>query len=171
MKLQSILLATLVTFSSVSMAQTCVTEITTTASEANFTDNGDGTVTDSTTGLMWSRCSIGQTWDETNTACTGDATSMTWQEALQATYGYEFANNNDWRLPNIKELMTITEKQCVRPSINETIFPQTSSDDYWTSTPSTSDLSMSWVVAFFNSSNSLKEKDAFVFVRPVRIAD
>lgn len=29
---------------------------------AAFTDNGDGTVTDSVTGLMWDKCSRGQTW-------------------------------------------------------------------------------------------------------------
>lgn len=171
MKLKTLILASLLSFSSLSMAQTCITEITETAPEANFTDNEDGTVTDTTTGLMWTRCSLGQTWDQTNTTCTGDATAMTWQEALQATYGYSYANQNDWRLPNIKELKTITERQCVRPSVNTTIFPETTSDDYWTSTPSTSDLSMAWVVAFFNSSNSLKEKDAFVFARPVRFAE
>lgn len=30
---------------------------------AAFIDNGDGTITDATTGLVWDKCSIGQTWD------------------------------------------------------------------------------------------------------------
>lgn len=171
MNIKRVLFIILMALSSAIQAQTCVGGITETSPAANFTDNGDGTVTDTTTGLMWSRCSIGQTWSVENSNCTGNATAMTWQEALQVTYGYEFATRNDWRLPNIKELITITEKACVRPSINETIFPQTTSDDYWTSTPSVSDLTMAWVVAFFNSSNSLKEKDAFIYVRPVRFAE
>jgi hypothetical protein len=34
-----------------------------------YSDNGDGTVTDPTTGLTWMRCSMGQTWN--GTTCTG----------------------------------------------------------------------------------------------------
>lgn len=171
MKLKTLLLSASLMMACTAQAQTCTSGVGETAPETNFTDNEDGTVTDNTTGLMWMRCSLGQTWDQTTTTCTGDATAMTWQEALQATYGYEYAGNNDWRLPNIKQLLSITEKSCVRPSINEDIFPETTSDDYWTSTPSLTDYTMAWVVAFFNSSNSLKEKDAFIYVRPVRVAD
>lgn len=171
MKFKTIIVLFSLLLTSTAMAQTCVSEINETSPESNFTDNGDGTVTDTTTGLMWSRCSIGQTWDQSNTACTGDPTRLTWQEALQGTYGLVLASQNDWRLPNIKELSTITEKQCVRPSINAATFPQTPADDYWTSTPSVDDSTMAWSVAFFNSTNSLKEKDAFIFVRPVRFAN
>jgi hypothetical protein len=59
----------------------------------------------------------------------------------------------------------------VRPAINEFFFPNTSSDDYWTSTPSVVDPKRAWVIAFFNSSNSLKDKRLFVFTRLVRTAD
>lgn len=173
MRLQNLTILVCAVFtmiSSVALAQTCVTDITATSPSTNFTDNGDGTVTDTTTGLMWARCSLGQTWDGSS-SCTGDPTRMTWQEALQTTYDLEFADQNDWRLPNIKELSTITEKQCVRPSIDTTTFPQTPADDFWTSTPSVTDVTMTWTVAFFNSTNSLKEKGAFIFVRPVRIAN
>ncbi len=47
----------------------------------SLTDNGDGTVTDDSTGLMWARCSNGQSG--TNCAA-GSATSMTWAQALTA---------------------------------------------------------------------------------------
>lgn len=171
MNFKKLIIASLFAFTCSAQAQTCFSGLTETAPESNFTDNEDGTVTDSSTGLMWMRCSIGQTWNETDATCTGDATAMTWQEALQTAYGYSYAGHNDWRLPNVKQLISITEKTCVRPSINETIFPETTSDDYWSSTPSINDYTMSWVVAFFNSSNSLKEKDAFVYSRLVRIAD
>lgn len=151
-------------------AQTCLTSMTDTSPDASFTDNEDGTVTDTTTGLMWMKCSIGQTWDATENTCIGEATVLTWQEALQTTYAYSFATYSDWRLPNVKELASITERSCVRPSINETLFPATPEDDFWTSTPSLVDLESAWVVAFFNSSNSLKDKDNFVFVRLVRFS-
>ncbi len=151
------------------IAQTCLTTITETTPSANFTDNGDGTVSDLTTGLMWMQCSVGQTFQ--NGTCTGDASELSWQQALQFAHGYQFAGLDGWRVPNVKELSTITERSCVRPSINETLFPATLSDDYWTSTPSVIDANRAWVVAFFNSSNSIKQKNLFVFARLVRDVD
>lgn len=166
MKKVSLLFAAL--FSATVSAQTCLTTVIDTAPAANFTDNENGTVTDTTTGLMWMKCAYGQTFDTANNTCLGAATALTWQQALQAAHGYQFANLNGWRLPNVKELATITEKSCVRPSIDETIFPSTPSDDFWTSTPSASVQDSAWVVAFFNSSNAKKPKDNFVFSRLVR---
>ncbi len=66
-----------------------------------FTDNGDGTVTDSLTGLMWLK--------------DGGCMKAKWISALTAVAGlnnYQGQNNcagytgnySDWRLPNIKEL-------------------------------------------------------------------
>lgn len=156
-------------FTTLSHGQTCLSDAIETTPTENFVVNADGTVTDLSTGLMWMQCSIGQTW--LAGVCTGDADSMNWQEALQLAHGYEFANYDGWRLPNVKELASITERQCVRPAINETLFPSTPSDDFWTSTPSLSDAQRAWVVAFFNSSNSIKQKNLFVFVRLVRTAD
>ena len=150
-------------------AQTCLTDSPQTAPTANYINNTDGTITDRTTGLMWMTCSVGQTW--VAGTCTGDASELNWQQALQFAHGYEFAGHDGWRLPNIKELASITELQCVRPSINAAIFPSTTSDDYWTSTPSSTDPERAWVVAFFNSSNSIKDKNLFVFSRLVRTVD
>ena len=151
------------------LAQTCISTIDETTATANFTDNGDGTISDTTTGLMWMQCSVGQTL--LNGLCTGDATELNWQQALLFAHGYQFADFDGWRVPNIKELSTIAERQCVRPAINETLFPNTPSDDYWTSTPSLLDADRAWVVAFFNSSNSIKQKNLFVFTRLVRNTD
>ena len=62
---------------------TSVVEATPTA---DFTDNGDGTVTHALTGLIWDRCSVGQAWNGTD--CTGGgsatASTMTWAGALTA---------------------------------------------------------------------------------------
>ena len=152
-----------------SVAQTCLSDAPQTTPTSQFVNNGDGTVTDLTTGLMWMQCSLGQVW--VNGACTGDAQTLNWQEALLLAHGYQFASQDGWRLPNIKELASLTERQCVRPAINETLFPSTPSDDFWTSTPSVRDPQRAWVVAFFNSSNSIKDKQRFVFARLVRTAD
>lgn len=147
-------------------AQTCLTGSIETTPAAEFVDNEDGTVTDTTTGLMWMQCSVGQIWVEG--ACTGDASELNWQEALQSAHGLTFANQSGWRLPNIKELASLTERNCVRPSINAGLFPATPPDDFWTSTPSVTDGERAWVVAFFNSSNAIRHKNLFVFARLVR---
>jgi hypothetical protein len=150
------------------LAQTCLTNIPATTPNSEFVELSDIQIKHQRTGLVWLRCAIGQTWDGTN--CTGDAQQLTWQQALQLAHGYSVENIQGWRLPNIKELATVTERQCVRPAINIDVFPDTPADDFWTSTPSVTDEQRAWVVAFFNSSNSIKDKDRFVFVRLVRTA-
>lgn len=150
-------------------SQICLPDFDANLKIDEFADNSDGTATDVSLGLVWMRCSLGQTWvDET---CTGDASELTWQQALQLAHGYEYAEQVGWRVPNMKELASLTERGCVRPAINEFFFPNTSSDGYWTSTPSVIDPDRAWVIAFFNSSNSLKDKNLFVFTRLVRTAD
>lgn len=149
--------------------QTCLSDFEQGAAQEAFVDNADGTVTHSILRLTWMRCSVGQTWQ--NGTCIGDASELSWQQALQFAHGYEYAGKSGWRVPNIKELASLTERQCVRPAINEILFPNTPSDDFWTSTPSVIDPRRAWVVAFFNSSNSIKDKQLFVFTRLVRTAD
>ena len=64
----------------------------------SFTDNGDGTVTDSATGLMWSRDDSGQ--------------GMDWEEALawvEEKNSENYLGYSDWRLPNAKELQSIVD--------------------------------------------------------------
>ena len=72
-----------------------------------YSDNGDGTVTDPTTGLTWMRCSMGQTWDGVNSTCTGTASTYTFDQANALTGTLTFAGQSDWRVPTIQELQTI----------------------------------------------------------------
>lgn len=69
------------------------------AQAAPFTDTGDGTVKDSETGLVWMRCSMGQTWN--GTTCTGTATAFD-SNKIKA---FQLNDGSDWRLPNEVELM------------------------------------------------------------------
>lgn len=64
----------------------------------DFHDNGDGTVTDRATGLMWSRGDSGK--------------GLNWQEALawvQQRNAQKHLGHGDWRLPNVKELQSIVD--------------------------------------------------------------
>lgn len=100
---------------------------------SDFIVNINGTVTHISTGLMWMRCTLGQTWN--GTTCIGSANLMDWPSSLSAAKNYKLDNYSDWRLPNINELESIAERRCAEPAINENIFPYTRIGYYWSSTP------------------------------------
>lgn len=165
--IKALLVSTLLASAPLStFAQECLSDGLETTPSDNFEAVTTTSVLDVTTDLVWRRCSEGQTWD--GSTCSGEAIKYTWQQALKLA---QQASNEDllgWRLPNVKELATLTERDCVRPAINSSIFPATPPDDFWTSTPSADDPDRAWVVAFFNASHSIKEKDRFIYVRLVR---
>ncbi|MFC1888962.1 DUF1566 domain-containing protein [Thermodesulfobacteriota bacterium] len=90
----------------------------------NFTDNGDGTVTDITTGLMWQQ--------------EDDDTERDWDDAIAYCDGLDLAGHVDWRLPDIHELWSIVDLERILPAIDETYFPGTLKENeidslYWSS--------------------------------------
>ena len=60
-----------------------------------FVDNGNGTVSDLATGLMWQQ--------------RDDGVGRNWEEALEYAENLELATYTDWRLPNAKELQSIVD--------------------------------------------------------------
>lgn len=132
---------------------------------ADFTLHNDGTATHKTTGLMWMRCSYGQTWDGSN--CTGASSAVLWIGALSVSQ-YGFAGYSDWRLPNIKELASIVEHRCYNPSINPVVFPNTPHSEYWSSSPLEYSAFNVWYVTFNNGRVSFLSKSNTFRVRLVR---
>ncbi len=103
-----------------------------------FRDNGDGTVTDIASKLMWMRCSTGQRWQSQSGACVGAAGAMSWREAQGHADQVNLdgrASFSDWRLPSVRELATITARECARPRTNVAVFPGTAPAAYWSATP------------------------------------
>ena len=84
-----------------------------------FVDNNDGTVTDTSTGLMWQQETAGP---------------MTWEQALSYCETISLAGHNDWRLPIRNELQSLVNYNVYEPSIDITVFPETLPSDYWSST-------------------------------------
>lgn len=123
---------------------------------AGFTDNGDGTVTDNVTGLMWQQ--------------TDDDVEKTWEAALTYCEESDLANYSDWRLPNVKELRSIIDDSRYDPAIDKTAFPGTNSSGYWTSTTYTNGPDYAWYVHFLNgfSNGGNIDKPSPLFVRCVR---
>ena len=70
-----------------------------------YIDHGDGTVSDMQTGLMWLKCSEGQTEPDCSL---GAANTHDWKSALETADTATHANYNDWRLPNTKELASLS---------------------------------------------------------------
>ncbi|MEI8159382.1 MAG: DUF1566 domain-containing protein, partial [Burkholderiales bacterium] len=111
-----------------------------------YTDNSDGTVTDPSTGLIWMRCAMGQTW--AGGTCTGTAIPYTFAKANALTGKQTFAGQSDWRVPNIRELHTIVDRSRSNPSIDTTVFPNTSSSSYWSSSLYSVNTTYAWIVYF-----------------------
>lgn len=102
------------------------------APAGQFQDNGDGTVTDTRTRLMWMRCSAGQQW--TGATCAGPVGSMSLASARDTARAINERGDffyKDWRLPRIHELASIAERQCENPRINLALFPNTPAEFYW----------------------------------------
>ncbi len=131
---------------------------------SDFTDNNNGTVTHKTTGLMWMRCALGQTW--TGSTCSGTTKRYPYAKAMALTSS--FAGYSDWRLPNIAELHTIVERENYNPAINTTVFPNARSSWFWSSSPDAYDSGGAWVVAFGNGDGGNDSKDGGNGVRLVR---
>jgi len=158
-----LLVISLAFISCLTQAQTCNEDILSTAPNSLYSINGDGTVTDSKTGLIWMRCSLGQAWD--SSSCVGTTLTHSWSEALTAGNAQVFAGKTDWRLPNIKELNSLIDYKCIASSINETVFPMTISDYYWTASGIGTS---SWAVSFHNGTDASYLKSIKWSVRLVR---
>lgn len=86
----------------------------------HFTNNGNGTITDNSTNLIWQKVP--------------NSTTYTWEQALSYAENLTLAGNLDWRLPNIKELVSINDETTNAPSANTLYFTTLLSARYWSST-------------------------------------
>lgn len=155
----------------VQAAQVCYSNITTTKPISNFQLNTDGTVLDTTTKLMWSRCLVGQSWDSSSSSCTGTAQQLDWSEALSEAKRSTLASYSTWRLPNAKEVLTLVERSCVDPAINLVAFPASNSENMWTGTTVVNQPDRGWAIAMYSGKNNSKEKIIRLYVRLVRFSD
>ena len=133
--------------------------------EGRYIDHGDGTVSDLRTGLMWLKCSDGLTGPNCSL---GTANTHDWKSALETADTTLNANYNDWRLPNTKELASLSALDRFNPAINITLFPKTVSDYYWSSTPSFSSSSQSVVINFHHGYDTDISRTSSGYVRLVR---
>ena len=152
----------------------------TTPAWAALTVNADGTVTDTTTGLVWDRCVKGLS----GPTCAGGAAMLTdWPSALTTATTANAASYKgftDWRLPNVNELESIVKLDAhdpVNPVIDSAAFPNTpitgDATDYgggtWTSTSIAAfGFTYPVIVLFRNGNISGSTENGPMFIRLVR---
>jgi hypothetical protein len=118
-----------------------------------FTDNGDGTVTDKLTGLIWTKSAnaLGQ---------------LTWANALIAANSLasgslsglltDGSKAGDWRLPNVRELLSLIDYSAGGPPVPAPTLPAghpftgVVADKWWTSTTVVGTSTNAWTVSFLD---------------------
>ena len=150
--------------------------------EPRFTDNGDGTVTDNLTGLMWlkdANCINTEYPVFDNDGTPGDG-RVTWQHALDfvaginvGTYPNCGAGYTDWRLPNVNELESLAtnaEETNIATWLNQQGFINVQKYN-WSSTTLASAPDVAWVANMWIGRKTFFSKSYYgINVWPVRAA-
>lgn len=110
-------------------------------SAARFVVSEDAkTVTDTQTGLTWSRNDVGD----------GDLEFAEAEAAIAKLNAETFAGQADWRLPTVHELFGLVDLTRTGPAIDVEAFPTCARDWYWTGTPHAwSPSACAWAVGFY----------------------
>ena len=118
----------------------------------------NGVVADNTTGLQW----------QDDYSDNGDNIKSTkWTDAIAYCEDLTLGGHSDWRLPNNKELQSIVDYGKYHPSI-DTVFTNTASYDYWSSTTRASYTDSAWSVHFYSGNTVSDLKSYSSHVRCVR---
>jgi hypothetical protein len=129
-----------------------------------FADNGDGTVTDNLTKLVWlknANCFSARTW----TQALSDANGLA-HGSCGLTDG---SSAGDWRLPNVRELQSLIDySQYNRALPSGHPFTDVQFFDYWTSSTVANDKSYAWTVPLDDGYVSYDLKTNTDYVWPVR---
>jgi Protein of unknown function (DUF1566) len=95
----------------------------------SLTNNGNGTITDNITGLMWQQTDGGE---------------MTVESAASFVTALRLGGYADWRLPTAHEGFSILNHQNNNPAINTTYFTATAAEYWWTSDKQVGDVTKVW---------------------------
>ena len=118
----------------------------------SYQDNGNQTVTDNNTGLVWMK--------------SDDGTTRDWQGAIDYCNGLDYAGQSDWRLPTRFELKSIVDYGKTNPSIDPVFSCQSSG--YWSATTGAGGPDGAWVVGFYGGDDGWDDKTNSYYVRCVR---
>lgn len=134
-----------------------------------FTDNGDGTVTDNLTGLIWLKnadCFGFVNWFQALNAANNladDLTSTTTDCGLR-----DGSVVGDWRLPNVKELQSLIDFGHVTPALPAGHPFSNVQSAYWSSTSLPFPLDGAWFIALDHGATGIDSRVYIFHVWPVR---
>lgn len=117
------------------------------AGGSGYVINGDGTVTDLATQLVWDRCVLGLS----GPTCAGTAQALSWvaaQAAVKARNASGHLGFSDWRLPNKNELDSLLKLDTTNPAIDATAFPNTPASQHWSATTYAHSATKAWITYF-----------------------
>jgi hypothetical protein len=150
---------------------------------ARFVDNGDGTITDNLTLLVWEgkdsldgSTNVANPRDADNvyswTSTTAAADGTAFSDFLNVVNSSGLAGQHDWRLPTLAELHTIIATDGVpcgtAPCVAHSTLLPTKADGYWTSSASLQEPTNAWYISFDTGSSTLNSKAASHLARAVR---
>ncbi|MDT8335110.1 MAG: DUF1566 domain-containing protein [Desulfurivibrionaceae bacterium] len=91
----------------------------------------------------------------------------TWKSALADCEGLALAGNSDCRLPNIKEMESLTDDSRYNPAIDRTFFPGVNASYYWSSASYAGSTANAWYVGFLDGCVGSYDKTGDGYVRCV----
>jgi hypothetical protein len=150
---------------------------TRTGAPLSYVDNGDGTITDVNTGLMWEKQSRDGSIHDDGNRYTWDQAFSVHVATLNST---SFAGHTDWRVPNVRELMSINDYENFSPSVSPAFNTSctasctvltcscTPSNHTWSSSTSAIGPTFAWFVDFNGGVVDAGDKSALFTVRAVR---
>ena len=125
--------------------------------QLSYRGNGDGTVSDLNTGLMWQQGDAQNDW------------GYGWSDALIYCDTLALAGHTDWRLPSRRELLSLVDYAKFNPAIDTQYFPGCLYDNkYWSSTVTANSPNNAWEVYFSYGATYADSKVYAQYVRCVR---
>jgi len=88
-------------------------------------------VEDFQAGLVWQGCAAGRSGADCES---GAPLALTWSDALAHCQGLTWAGRGGWRLPQVKELVSILELAFDWPAVDPALFPRTPTNYAWSAT-------------------------------------
>ncbi len=95
-------------------------------------------------------------------------TKLTYKEAQSYCSELTLGGFDDWRVPTLKELLTIVDYHRYKPALKAPFGYVEAESSYWTSTPYVGDSSTRWVVNFKDGATSDASENYDRYVRCVR---
>jgi hypothetical protein len=125
------------------------------AFSGKLTDNGDGTVSDKSEGLMWQQAEGGL---------------QKWQAGMTYCDNLSLGGHDDWKLPTIDQLRSMVDNDFSQPMVDTTFFPDFPPTQifYWSSTEPEKNKRQAKVLIFNYGSDDDMFKNEKYYVRCVR---